>query len=208
MILKSLVVGPIGANCYVIGDEATNEGAIIDPGDDAQRIIRMVKDTGLTIQFIIATHGHFDHNGAMKVLKEEYDCDFLLHKDDLMFIKQSKKSAMKWGITIEQVPYPDKYVEDGDILKLGSLELTVIHTPGHSRGGICLYIPSEKLVFSGDTLFYGSVGRTDFDGGSMEELLKSIKEKLYTLPDNTVVYTGHGEETTIGNEKMQNMFVR
>ncbi len=208
MILKTLVVGPIGANCYVIGDEATNEGAIIDPGDDAQRIIQVVKETGLAIQFIIATHGHFDHNGGMREVKDELDCDFLLHKNDLMFVQRSKESAMNWGIHIEQVPDPDRYVEEGDILKLGSLELKIIHTPGHSPGGICIYIPTENSVFSGDTLFNGSVGRTDFDGGSMEELLKSIKEKLYTLPDDTVVYTGHGEETTIGNEKRQNMFVR
>lgn len=208
MILKSIVVGPIGANCYVIGDEATNEGAIIDPGDDAQRILQVVKETGLAIRFIMATHGHFDHIAAMKQVKQELDCDFLLHLNDLMFVRRSKKSALNWGIMIEQVPDPDRYLEDGDILKLGTLELKIIYTPGHSPGGICIYIPSENLVFSGDTLFYGSVGRTDFDGGSMEELLKSIKEKLYTLPDDTVVYTGHGEETTIGNEKAQNMFVR
>ncbi len=208
MILKTLVVGPIGANCYLIGDEATNEGAVIDPGDEAQRIIQVVKESGLTIKYVIATHGHFDHTGAVKQVKQELDCDFLLHINDLMFVRRSKKSALDWGIMIDQVPDPDRNLEDGDILKLGTLELKIIYTPGHSPGGICVYVQSENIVFSGDTLFNGSVGRTDFDGGSMEELLKSIKEKLYTLPDDTVVYTGHGEETSIGNEKRQNMFVR
>lgn len=208
MIIKTMVVGPIAANCFIIGDKETNEGAIIDPGGDAERILRVVKETGLDIKFIVGTHGHFDHNAAMKQIKQDLECDFLMHKSDLLFVQRSKKSAMNWGIDIEQVPDPDKYIEEGDILKLGALELKILNTPGHSPGGICIYIQSENILFSGDTLFYGSVGRTDFDGGSMEELIKSIKEKLYTLPDDTVVYTGHGEQTTIGEEKIHNMFVR
>jgi hydroxyacylglutathione hydrolase len=208
MILKSLVVGPLAANCYIIGDGKTNEGVIIDPGGDAERILQVVKETGLVMRFIIATHGHFDHCAAMKMLKEELGCDFLLHKNDLFFVQRSKKSALNWGIVIEQAPDPDRFVEDGDILTCGTIEMRILHTPGHSPGGICIYIPAEKLLFSGDTLFYGSVGRTDFDGGSMQELVTSIKEKLYTLPDDTILYTGHGENTTIGDEKRHNMFVR
>lgn len=208
MIVKGLVVGPVAANCYIIGDEKSNEGAIIDPGGDAKEILRVVRETGLEIRLIIATHGHFDHNAGMKRLKEELDADFLLHEEDLLFVRRSKKSAMNWGIHIDQVPDPDGFINDGDVLKLGALELKVIHTPGHSPGGISIYIESENAVFSGDTLFLGSVGRTDFDGGSMEILVRSIKEKLYTLPDSTVVFTGHGPQTTIGDEKMQNMFVR
>lgn len=208
MIIKTLVVGPIGANCHVIGDAESNEGAIIDPGDEADRILQIVKETGLAIKYIIATHGHFDHVAAVKPLKEELECEFLVHENDLALIQRSKQSAMNWGIDIEQVPDPDRYIDEGDTVKLGTLELQVIHTPGHSQGGVCIYIPSEKALFSGDTLFSGSIGRTDFEGGSMEDLQKSIKEKLYTLPDDTVVYTGHMGETTIGDEKVQNMFVR
>jgi glyoxylase-like metal-dependent hydrolase (beta-lactamase superfamily II) len=208
MILKTLVVGPISANCFIIGDSTTNEGAIIDPGGNARWIVQVVKETGLAIQFIIATHGHFDHNAAVAPLKEALQCDFLLHKDDLPFVKRSKNTAMNWGISIDQVPDPDRYVNEGDILKVGGLELEIIHTPGHSPGGISLYIKSEGILFSGDTLFFSSIGRTDFDGGSMSQLQNSIREKLYTLPDNTVVYTGHGEQTTVGGEKTHNMFVR
>ena len=208
MILKSLVVGPIAANCFIIGDSATNEGAIIDPGGDAQKILQVVKETGLAIKFIIATHGHFDHNAAVAPLKETLNCDFLLHESDLPFVQRSKNTAQNWGIPIDQVPDPDKYVKEGDILKVGKLELKIIHTPGHSPGGISIYIESEGILFSGDTLFFTSIGRTDFDGGSMEQLQTSIKEKLYTLPENTVVYTGHGEQTTIGNEKQNNFFVK
>jgi glyoxylase-like metal-dependent hydrolase (beta-lactamase superfamily II) len=208
MILKALIVGLIAANCFILGDSATLEGAVIDPGGDADRILRAVEETGLTIKFIIATHGHFDHNAATAKLKEKLGCDFLLSEKDFAFVKRSKSTAHNWGIEIDQVPDPDRFITEGDILKLGSLELEIINTPGHSPGGISIYIKSEGILFSGDTLFFTSIGRTDFDGGSMSALQNSIKEKLYTLPINTVVYTGHGEQTTIENEKLHNFFVR
>lgn len=208
MIVRGLVVGPIAANCFIIGDEKTKDGAIIDAGDEAGRILRVVEEIGLSIQFIIATHGHFDHNAGVADLKRVLSADFLMHRDDLMFARKSRQSALNWNIEIEQVPDPDNFLEEGDVLKLGDLELNIIHTPGHSPGGISIYIESENVVFSGDTLFQGSVGRTDFEGGSMAILARSIKEKLYSLPDNTIVYSGHGPQTTIGDEKMQNMFVR
>lgn len=208
MILKTLVVGPIAANCFIIGDKEANEGAIIDPGGDADRILQAVEETGLNIKFIIATHGHFDHNAATAKLKEKLKCDFLLSEKDIDFVKRSKSTAHNWGIEIDQVPDPDRFINEGDILKLGSLELEIINTPGHSPGGITIYIKSEGILFSGDTLFFTSIGRTDFDGGSMPALQDSIREKLYTLPDDTIVHTGHGEQTTIGNEKLHNLFVR
>lgn len=208
MILKTLVAGPLAANCFIIGDNETNEGAIIDPGGDADRILQAVEETGLNIKFIIATHGHFDHNAATAKLKEKLNCDFLLSEKDIDFVKRSKNTAHNWGIEIDQVPDPDRFINEGDILKLGSLELEIINTPGHSPGGVSIYIKSENVLFSGDTLFFTSIGRTDFDGGSMTALQNSIREKLYTLPDNTIVHTGHGEQTTIGNEKVHNMFVR
>lgn len=208
MIVRGLVVGPIAANCFIIGDEETRDGAIIDPGGEAGRILQVVEETSLSIQFIIATHGHFDHSAGVAHLKRVLNADFLMHRDDLVFARKSKQAALNWNIEIEQVPDPDNFLEEGDVLKLGELELKIIYTPGHSPGGISIYIESENVVFSGDTLFQGSVGRTDFDGGSMAVLARSIKEKLYSLPDNTIVYSGHGPPTTIGDEKMQNMFVR
>jgi glyoxylase-like metal-dependent hydrolase (beta-lactamase superfamily II) len=208
MILKSLIVGPIAANCYILGDENTKQGVIIDPGSEADRVLEMVKETGLTIKFIIATHGHFDHTAAVGPLKNSLGCDFLLHQEDIPFVRHAKEAARAWGFDIDQVPDPDKFLKDGDILNLGGLELKIIHTPGHSPGGISIHLAREKVLFTGDTLFQGSIGRTDLQLGSMEDLIRSIKEKLYVLPDDTVAFCGHGDQTTIGEEKKYNFFVR
>lgn len=208
MFLKSLSVGPLGANCYIIGDQHTTEGAIIDPGGDQDIILQVVEESKLKIKFIIATHGHFDHIGAVKPLREALDCQFLIHEDDLFLVQRSFQSALNWGIQIEPAPDPDTYIDQDDILNLGRYELMIIHTPGHSPGGNCIYIASEKILFSGDTLFFSSVGRTDFEGGSMEELISSIKEKLLVLPDDTKVYAGHEQPTTIGYEKQHNYFLQ
>lgn len=152
------------------------------------------------------THGHFDHVGAIAALKKELNVDFLAHKEDLSFIEKGKDAAKRWGIYIDQPPKPDLFIKDGEIISVGRFNLKVIHTPGHSPGGVCyLY---DKVLFSGDTLFQGSIGRTDFRNGSLSELIKSIKEHLYLLPDDTVVYPGHGPLTTIGDEKKYNAFVR
>jgi len=207
MMLKKLVVGPIQANCFIIGDEKTKEGAIIDPGDEGEHILKAAGEMGLDIKHIIATHGHFDHNAGVAQLKKELpDVPFLLHEEDLFFVKDSKGTAMKWGIRIDQVPDPDGFLKEGDTIEVGSIKLEVIHTPGHSPGGISLLC--DDGIFVGDTLFQGSIGRTDFRKGSMTELKRSIRERLYSLPVDTVVYTGHGPETTIGEEKRFNMFVR
>ena len=207
MITKKLVVGPIQANCFIIGDEKTKIGAIIDPGGEGERIMKVVREMELDIKYIIATHGHFDHNAAVTHLKKELpDVPFLLHEEDLFFVQDSKRSARKWGIQIDQVPDPDRFLVEGEKIEIGEIVLEVIHTPGHSEGGISLLC--RDGIFVGDTLFQGSIGRTDFRGGSMTELKRSIRENLYTLPDKTVVFAGHGPETTIGEEKRFNMFVR
>lgn len=207
MIVEKLVVGPIAANCFIIGDEDTKIGAIIDPGGEGDMIASRVEEMGLDIKYIIATHGHFDHNAGMKKIRESIDAPFMIHKDDESFIEESKSSAERWGLLVDQVPEADQYIEDGEVLNVGGLKLKIIHCPGHSPGGISIYIESEKVLFSGDTLFFRSIGRTDFREGSLEDLQDSIRNKLYKLPDDTVVYTGHGEETTIGEEKRGNMFV-
>jgi glyoxylase-like metal-dependent hydrolase (beta-lactamase superfamily II) len=208
MIVGRLVVGPIAANCYIVGHEKTRKGMIIDAGEDADQILAVVRENNLDIRYIVATHGHFDHNGAVAKLKKELSCPFVMHEADLSFIEEAKRSAASWGFIIDDVPKPDRFIKDGDVLWVGRLRFKVIHTPGHSPGGICFYCKGEGVLFTGDTLFFGSIGRTDFRLGSLKELTHSIKEKLYTLPDDTLVYTGHGEETTIGYEKDNNGFVR
>jgi glyoxylase-like metal-dependent hydrolase (beta-lactamase superfamily II) len=208
MIVKSLVVGPIETNCFLLADEATGKGTIIDPGGHPERILAAAEEMKLEVQCIIATHGHFDHIAGIPGLKERLGCEFLLHESDLFFVQKSKLAALNWGFDIEQVPDPDRYIEDGEIISLGGLKLEVIHTPGHSPGGISLYIREENTLFAGDTLFLQSVGRTDLPYSSAEDLILSIKNRLYTLPDDTVVYTGHGEPTSIGAEKKGNFFVQ
>ena len=208
MLINSLKVGPISANCYIIGDSESKDGAIIDPGDEFERILKIVRDTDLTIKYIIGTHGHFDHIGAVGPLKEILNSTFLLHKKDNFLIKTGPQLALSWGLQIPPIPDIDKFIEQDDTISLGKYMLQFIHTPGHTPGGICIYIKSENILFSGDTLFCGSVGRTDFEGGSMEELLTSIKTKLFTLPEDTVVYTGHEQKTSIGYEKKNNFFIR
>lgn len=265
MILRHLEVGPLAVNCYIVGDPASRQGVIIDPGENYKDILDAVSESGLDIQCIIATHGHFDHNGAVAGLKREYGekVPFLLHKGDHFFIPDSKASAKRWGFDIEQVPEPDRFITDGEYIKLGGssqcpveeangglpvgrneddsvnqniekesihvdkehnvdkpsitrvaqknynagLELKIIHTPGHSPGGISIYLTTEGVLFSGDTLFQHSVGRTDFRKSSFDDLKASIRGRLYALPDDTTVYPGHGPSTTIGQEKQHNMVV-
>jgi glyoxylase-like metal-dependent hydrolase (beta-lactamase superfamily II) len=204
--VEPLIVGPLFSNCYIIYDEKEKLGAIIDPGDDADDILDAVKKLGIKIKYILATHGHFDHVGAVAPLKKEYGAEFLAHKDDFFFIEDGVNAANRWGISITQPPKPDKFIEDGDKIKVGEFELEVIHTPGHSPGGVSFLY--DSMLFGGDTLFQGSIGRTDFRKGSFEEIANSIRTRLYSLPDDTVVYTGHGPVTTIGDEKKHNAFVR
>ncbi|UCF69609.1 MAG: MBL fold metallo-hydrolase [Acidobacteriota bacterium] len=207
MIVETLVVGPLQVNCYLIGDEETGRGAIVDPGQDAARIIESVQRSGLSIESIIATHGHFDHIGAAAPVKHAFpDAPFIIHEEDLYLVRDSQASAARWGLSIDQAPEPDRFLADGETLKVGPLALEVRHTPGHSPGGVSLVC--DDRVFVGDALFQGSVGRTDFPRGSMEQLAHAIRTRLYTLPDETLVLPGHGPPTTIGEEKRSNFFVR
>ena len=204
--VEPLIVGPLDSNCYIIWNPETHEGAVIDPGDDAFLIINKIKHLKITIKYILATHGHFDHIGAVAPLKEHTKAQFLAHMEDEFFIKESTESANRWGITIPKPPLPDNYLKDGDTIKLGTITLEVFHTPGHSPGGISFH--TDKMVFVGDTLFQRSIGRTDFRQGSFEQISHSIKNRLFKLPDETVVFTGHGPPTTIGEEKQNNPFVK
>jgi glyoxylase-like metal-dependent hydrolase (beta-lactamase superfamily II) len=189
-----------------VWDNRVKEGVIIDPGEDAHTILKRIRESGLEIKYILATHGHFDHVGAVAPLKRALNAEFLAHQGDYFFIEDGKNAARRWGFDIEQPPQPDRFIKDGDKIKIGGFEFEVMHTPGHSPGGISFLYNS--MVFTGDTLFQGSIGRTDFRKGSFDDLKQSIKTRLYTLPDDTVVYTGHGPMTTIGAEKKHNAFVR
>jgi glyoxylase-like metal-dependent hydrolase (beta-lactamase superfamily II) len=191
VILKSLVVGAFGTNCYIVGSDATMEGMIIDPGDEASLILRSVKETKLKINLIVITHGHGDHIGAIDQVKRATGAKIAIHPSDAVALG-SQYSA-------------DLLLKGGDSVDIGDLHFFVIHTPGHSPGGICLY--GHNILFCGDTLFNYSIGRTDL-GGSTSQLLNSIMTKLMILPDNTVVYPGHGPATTIGEERRGNPFLR
>jgi glyoxylase-like metal-dependent hydrolase (beta-lactamase superfamily II) len=204
MIIKRLVVGSLEENCYIIGDEETREAIVIDPGDEPDRIIETIKDNGFNIKAIICTHAHFDHIGAIAEIKRETDAMVLLHKGDMELYKNAKDQAAMWGYDVDDMPEPDGYLNEGDSIRVGNLSFRVLHTPGHSPGGICLY--GEGVVFTGDTLFQGSVGRTDLYGGNISELKSSFK-RLLELPEETTVFSGHGPSTTIGTEKRENLFI-
>lgn len=204
--IKPLVVGPLLSNCYIVWDSQKKKGIIIDPGEDADLILKTVAELGIEIKYILATHGHFDHVGAVNQIKKKLNAKFLAHEGDFFFIEDGKNAARRWGFIIDQPPKPDQFIKDGDIIDVGDFNFEVLHTPGHSPGGVSFLYNS--MVFSGDTLFQGSIGRTDFRQGSMDTLEESIKKRLYVLPDETVVYTGHGPLTTIGDEKKFNPFVR
>ncbi len=206
MIIKNVVVGPLEVNCYIIGCEDTKEAAIIDPGDNADEIIRIIEKEGLKPKFIINTHAHFDHIGGVKAIQDHFKIDFILHKEDLFLIENASEQATAFGLKPISKPKVNKYVNNGEKITLGNKSITVIHTPGHSPGCVCYSL--DNSVFVGDTLFAGSIGRTDLPGGSYETLINSIKEKLFPLDDSTIVYPGHGPSTTIQSEKEHNPFLK
>ena len=206
MIIESLVLGPIQANCFILGCDDTHEAAVIDPGDESDKILMLLAKNGLKVTKIINTHGHFDHVGANRRLKEVTGADILIHRLDAPMLSQLAASASAWGLSADNSPAPDTELEEGDTISFGKLTLKVIHTPGHTPGGISLYI--QDSVFVGDTLFAGSIGRTDFPGGNHDTLIQSIQQKLFVLPEETKVYPGHMGATTIGNEKRHNPFCR
>ncbi len=207
MILQMLTVGSFGSNCYIVGSEKTKEGIIIDPGADAESIIQAVRKLELKITMIIATHSHVDHVGALSEVKEALKAPFAMHADDAQGLPEvGKYLTMMFGVKMSPLPAPDKFLSEGEIIKVGEFSFKVLHTPGHSPGGISL--AGNGVVFSGDTLFNYGIGRTDFPGCSYDGLMESIRTKLMTLPDKTIVLSGHGPETTIGAERKGNPWAR
>ena len=208
MILEILTVGPFQENCYIIGDEDSGVGAVVDPGDEAARIALAVEQTNLEVGSIIVTHAHIDHVGAVAALVDEYTCPVLMHAESEPMLKQLPTQAMMMGLKFGKVPAVDRHIGDGDVLEVGDLRLRTLYTPGHAPGHLAFYVEDQGPVLSGDALFAGSVGRVDLPGGSMEDLMHSIEERLLTLPDETTVYPGHGPQTTIGNERTSNPFLQ
>ncbi len=206
MIFESLEVGPLGVNCFILGCEETGQGVVIDAGGDARDIIAVVERQGLTITHVINTHGHFDHIGANRALKERFGANLMIHAADIPLLDRAADIAKAYGIPGENSPQPDTCLEDGMEISFGKMTMTVLHTPGHSPGGCCFYLEAEQKIITGDTLFADSIGRTDLPGGSHEQLLDSVRAKLFTLPDHVVAYPGHGPETTIGHEKRHNPY--
>ena len=205
MILERLVVGPLASNCYIVASEMTRKGMIIDPGDEADKILKKVNDLQLDIKTIVLTHGHFDHIGAVKATSEATGSEVCIHPDDAGALQGQHKSSF-FSMSYPAASSPKRLINDGDDINIGDLRFLVLHTPGHTPGGICLL--GQGVVFTGDTLFNHSVGRADLPGGSYKQLLNSLHIKLMVLPDETLVYPGHGPGTTISAERQGNPFLR
>ncbi len=205
MIIKELVVGPLMANCFICGCSKTKEAVVIDPGGDADTILLSLADSKLKVKYIINTHGHFDHVSANGKMKDATGADILIHPLDAPMLEKLSSSAAFFGVSVENSPPCDQTLEEDDTVSFGDITLKVIHTPGHTPGGISLY--TNGIVFVGDTLFAGSIGRTDFPGGDFNTLISSIKTKLFNMEDDIRVFSGHGPETSIGVEKRHNPFV-
>lgn len=207
MIFKTLAVGPLETNCYLIADEKTKEAICIDPGGNVDEIMREVEKEKLSLKYIINTHGHFDHVGGNGLLKKATAAKLAIHKDDAVLLKNVASQGAVFGLDTVSSPEPDMFLKDGDKIMVGNLMVTVMHTPGHTEGGISLFSDQGKILFTGDTIFAGSIGRTDLPGGSYKDLMASIKDKILPLGDNVRLFPGHGTETTIGREKKFNQFL-
>lgn len=206
MKLYTLVVGPLGVNCTIL-ENGSGECIIFDPGDEFQKIDQFLKSKTLKPIKILNTHGHFDHVGAVQQLRKAYEIPFYIHKGDENLTKMASQTATMYGLPPVLSPDIDGYLVEGDVFEFGNVEIEVIETDGHSAGGVCFLLKEMETVIAGDTLFRGSIGRTDFPYADHKRLISNIKNKLFTLEEQITVITGHGESTTIGYEKQNNPFI-
>ena len=207
MIHEIVPVGPLQCNCSIVGDEVTREGMVIDPGDDIDDILVLVRRHGLTIKQIVITHAHIDHVGGAMKMRAATGAPIILNQNDYDLLKMLSLQARWIGMEPPDEVKIDQTADQGDTLRAGGLSASVLHTPGHSEGSICLYFPAEQTLIAGDTLFAGSIGRTDLPGGSYDKILSSLHDKVLALPDETKVIPGHGPSTTIGEERDTNPFL-
>jgi hydroxyacylglutathione hydrolase len=207
MIHKILPVGPLQCNCSIIGDESTLEAMVIDPGDDIENILAIIREHKLDVKQIVITHAHIDHVGGAMKLRAATGAPILLNQNDNALLKMLDVQAAWLGMAAPGAVTIEESIGDGESLRAGGLTANVIHTPGHTEGSVCLYFPVEKLLIAGDTLFARSIGRTDLPGGSFEKIMRSLHDRVLTLPDETVVIPGHGAKTTIGEEREENPFL-
>jgi hydroxyacylglutathione hydrolase len=207
MIHEILPVGPLQCNCSVIGDEQSHEAIVIDPGDDIEQVIALIKKHHLQVKQIVITHAHIDHVGGAMKLRAATGAPILLNQNDYALLKMLDVQATWIGVEDPGNVEIDQSVSSNDVVKAGSLAGQVLHTPGHTEGSICLYFPVEKTLIAGDTLFAGSIGRTDLPGGSYDKILHSLHDRVLALPDDTRVVPGHGPQTTIGKERETNPFL-
>ena len=206
MFLEKIPAGILSVNCYLVGDDKSGKAAVIDPGGDSDKIIRVLEDNGFQLEYIILTHAHGDHIGGVSELQDITNAPLYIHQDDLYILKDKKKNYSSHMAMPEVEISTDNLLKDGDTLPLGDEVLKIIHTPGHSPGGICILV--DNLLFTGDTLFSNSIGRTDLEGGDYDQLIQSIKSKLFVLDEEILVLPGHGPASRIGIEKLTNRYIR
>jgi len=208
MIHEVFPVGPLQCNCSVIGDEGSREAMVVDPGENIEQIRQVLAKHGLTVKQIVITHGHIDHVSAAARLKQLTGAPVYMNKRDNEQLALLEDFARWIGVPTPERVEVDYSLEDGDLLTTGKLEASALHTPGHTEGSVCLHFPAERKLIAGDTLFAGSIGRTDLPGGSFEKIMRSLKGRLLRLPDETIVIPGHGDTTTIGEERESNPFLK
>jgi len=197
-------VGPLAENAYIVWHAESGQAAVVDPGDEGEEILRGVTDRGLTLGKILITHGHFDHVGAVRFLKERTAAAVYIHPGEVARMRAAPRQGAMFGLGVPEPPAPDALVEEGDVVPLADQEFRVLHTPGHTPGHVAFV--SGGIAFVGDLIFAGSIGRTDLPGGSHADLLRAVREKIFTLPDETILFPGHGPATTVGEERRTNPF--
>ena len=206
--IRQMPLGPLETNAYLLGCDESMTAAIIDPSWNGRGIVAMADEAGYEITHILLTHAHFDHVGGLEDVKMLTGAPIFIHPEAVAMLSRAGMSAALFGIRIPDLPAPDEMLSPGQQLQIGQLTVDVLHTPGHAPGHVSFHLPDYRVIFSGDVLFQGSIGRTDLEGGNFDLLITSIREKLLTLPDDTRVFSGHGAATTVGDERRNNPFLR